>query len=105
MDLTWPDLWQPEAIDALRPYVGADQRLEILVDDPETAIWGTNLAGYVYADPDGTVMVIHDHSGRPDVYPGRLLRGPVLRISLLRPRQSRQDLYVHPVWKARVGSC
>ena len=100
-DLSWPDRWQPEAVEAVRPYVDADARLEILVDDPATAISGTLLGGYVYRGADGSVMIIHDHSGRPDVYPWRLLAGPVLRVSLLRPRRRRLDLYVHPDWVGR----
>jgi hypothetical protein len=103
IDLNWPSRWQPEAIGAVRPYVGADVRLEILVDDPATAVSGTLVAGYVYSGQDGSVMVIHDHSGRPDVYPWKLFSGPVLRVSLLRPRRRKLDLYVHPVWKARLG--
>ena len=96
--LTWPALWQAEAIEAVRPHVDADARLEILVGDPAVSVSGTLLAGYVYADPDGSMMIIHDHSGLPTVYPWRLLAGPVLRVSLLRPRRRRLHLYVHPDW-------
>jgi hypothetical protein len=43
-------------------------------------------------------MIIHDRSGRPDVFPGELLSGPVLRVELLRPRRRPLVLYAHPDW-------
>ena len=97
--LRWPDRWQSEAIEAVRPYVGEDTRLEILVDDPATAVFGTLFGGFVFGADDGTVSIIHDRSGRPDVYPWPLPLGPVLRVSVLRPRRRRLDVYVHPEWK------
>lgn len=97
-ELQWPDRWQPEAIAAAEPYVGTDERLDILVDDPAVAKSGTRLAGYLFRADDGTVMIIHDRSGRPDVYPWRLLSGPVLVIKLLRPRRRAVELYRHPDW-------
>ena len=99
---TWPALWQPEAVEAVRPYVDADARLEILVGDPATSIDGTLIAGFVYAAEDGSLNVTHDHSGRPDVYSWGLMRGPVLRVSVLRPRRRRLDLYNHPEWTPRA---
>ena len=96
--LRWPEQWQAEAIAAALPYVGSDERLDILVDDPTVAISGTRLAGHLIRGDDGQVMVIHDRSGRPDVYPWRLLRGPVLVIRLLRPRKRALELYRHPLW-------
>ena len=100
-ELRFPDRWQPEAIAAVRPHVGADVRLSILVGDPTTSIDGSLLEGFVFADEAGTVRIIHDRSGRPDVYPWDLLLGPVLRVDLLRPRKRRQRLYTHPSWAAR----
>jgi hypothetical protein len=97
-DLRWPELWQPEAIEAALPYVGTDDRLEILVDDPAVAKSGTSLGGHLYRGDEGTVLIIHDRSGRPDVYPWPLLRGPVLLIRLLRPRRRAVELYRHPLW-------
>lgn len=94
----WPHLWQPEAIEAVRPYVDADVRLSILVDDPATAIFGTLIEGYVYLDEQGQLKIIHDRSGRGGIYPWDLLRGPVLRVYLLRPGERRQLLYAHPDW-------
>jgi hypothetical protein len=47
-DLRWPDLWQDEAIEAARPFVGSDDRLDILVDDPTVAVSGTRLGGYLF---------------------------------------------------------
>ncbi len=94
----WPHLWQPAAIEAVRPYVDADVRLSILVDDPATAISGTLLEGNVYLDEQGQLKIIHDRSGRPGIYPGDLLRGPVLRVYLLRPGKRRQLIYAHPDW-------
>jgi hypothetical protein len=98
-DLIWPDRWQPEAIEAALPYVGTEDRLDILVDDPALAHSGTRLAGHLFRGEDGAVMVIHDRSGRPDVYPWRLLRGPVLVLKLLRPRRRPTELYRHPLWQ------
>jgi hypothetical protein len=83
---------------AARPYVGTDERLDILVDDPGVAVSGTLLGGYLFRGDDGVVMVLHDRSGRPDVYPWRLLRGPVLLIKLLRPGRRAVELYRHPLW-------
>jgi hypothetical protein len=94
----WPDLWQPEAIEAVRPYIDADARLSILVGDPATAISGTLIGGYVYVDEQGKLKTIYDRSGRRDVYPWGLLSGPVLRVYLLRPGKRRQLLYAHPDW-------
>lgn len=97
-ELLFPDGWAPEAIAAVRPYVGEDVRLSILVGDPSTSIDGSLLEGFVFAGEDGTVRIIHDRSGRPDVYPWDLLLGPVLRVDLLRPGRRRQRLYTHPAW-------
>jgi hypothetical protein len=99
VDLIWPQRWQPEAIEAARSYVGTDERLEILVDDPAVAVSGTLLGGYLFRGDDGRVMIIHDRSGRPDVYPWALLRGPVLVVKLLRPRRRGVELYRHPDWR------
>jgi hypothetical protein len=96
-ELKWPARWQPEAIAAVRPYIGTDERLDILVDPP-TAMSGTRIAGHLYRGEDGRVMMIHDHSGRPDVYPWELLSGPVLTVKLLRPRRRAVELYRHPEW-------
>ena len=97
-DLRWPETWQPEAIEAAQPYVDTEERLDILVDDPLVAVSGTRIAGHLYRGDDGQVMVIHDRSGRPDVYPWALLSGPVLTIKLLRPRRRAVELYRHPLW-------
>ena len=97
-DLIWPDLWQPEAIEAARPYVGTEDRLDILVDDPMLARSGTRLGEYLFRGDDGVVTIIHDRSGRADVYPWPLLRGPVLVITLLHPGRRATELYRHPLW-------
>lgn len=101
--LIWPDGWQDEAIAAAEPYVGTDERLDILVGDPTTSRSGTLMGGHVYCGEDGAVMVIHDRSGRPDVYPWRLLAGPVLVLNLLRPRRRALELYRHPDWPKIPG--
>ena len=97
-DVAWPERWQPDAIRAALPYVDTSDRLDILVDDPATAVSGTRQAGYLYTGADGRVMVIHDRSGRPDVYPWALLAGPVLVLKLLRPKRRALELYRHPDW-------
>lgn len=97
-ELIWPERWQPEAIEAALPFVGTDERLDILVDDPAVAVSGTRLGGHLIRADDGTVIVLHDRSGRSDVYPWRLLAGPVLLIRLLRPRRRAIELYRHPLW-------
>lgn len=101
-EITWPPDWQPEAIDAVLPYLGSDERLRIVVGPPETSLSGTVLAGHVYVD-DGVAMIIHDRSGRPDVYPWRLLGGPVLRIELLRPRRRPVVFLAHADWSPPTG--
>jgi hypothetical protein len=78
-------------------HIGTDERLDILVDPP-TAMSGTRIAGHLYRGEHGKVMMIHDRSGRPDVYPWELLSGPVLTVKLLRPRRRAVELYRHPEW-------
>lgn len=98
MSITWPADWQADARAALLPLIGGDERVRITVDPP-TCIWGTVLEGFVY--PDGPkLMIIHDRSGRADVFPAELLSGPVLRIEILRPRRRSQVAYAHPEWSA-----
>jgi hypothetical protein len=96
-DWNWPASWQAEARAALIPYVDEDTRVEIIVDDPASTIDGTVIAGFVYSDGK-ELRIIHDRSGRPDVYPWDLLSGPVLRIWALPPRRKRVLLYAHPDW-------
>lgn len=96
--IKWPARWQREAIEAVAPYIGSELRLEILVDDPHKAISGTLIGGFVFVDSDGIVSIIHDRSGRPDVYPWKLLLGPVLEVWVLRPRRPRHIIYRHPEW-------
>jgi hypothetical protein len=97
-DLRFPERWQPEAIEAVAPYVDDDVRLAILVGEPGVSLHGSLLEGFLFAGDDGTVRIIHDRSGRPDVYPWDLLLGPVLSVDLLRPRRPRRRLYTHPSW-------
>jgi hypothetical protein len=73
--IEWPDRWQPEAIEALRPYLDSDERLRIWVGPPKRSLSGSMIEGHVYVE-GGTPMIIHDSSGRPDVFPGPLLLGP-----------------------------
>ena len=93
----WPAYWQPEAIDAVRPYLGTDERLRIIRDDPEKAIHGTVLEGHIYVE-DETPMIIFDRSGKQGIFPWKLMTGPVLRVELLRPRKRPVLLYAHPDW-------
>jgi hypothetical protein len=98
-DISWPDRWQREAIDAVLQHLGSDERLRILVDDPAKAIHGTLFEGHVYVE-DGTAMIIHDRSGRSDVFPWKLPSGPVLRIELVEPMARSVLLYEHPDWRS-----
>ena len=102
-NLTWPEGWQVEAIEAALPYVGTEDRLDILVGDPARSIHGTRLTGHLFRAGDGRVMVIFDRSGKPDVHPWALLGGPVLSIKLLRPRRRALELYRHPQWESETG--
>ena len=97
-ELRWPDLWQPEAIAVAAPYVDTDERLDILVDDPAVAVYGTRMAGHLYRGEDDSLMIIYDKSGRPNVFPWRVMTGPVLVIKLLRPGRRAQEIYRHPEW-------
>jgi hypothetical protein len=99
-EIKWPARWKREAIEAVLPYLGSDERLRILVDDPKKAIHGTLIEGHLYVE-DGAPMIIYDRSGRPDVFPWALLSGPVLRIELLRSRRRPVLLFAHPDWKPR----
>jgi hypothetical protein len=101
-EIEWPPRWQPEAIEALLPYLGSNERLRIIVDPPKKALSGTLIEGHVYVE-DRIPMIIHDRSGRPDVFPGPVLLGPVLQIELLRPRRRPLVRYAHPGWTPRRG--
>lgn len=94
--LTWPERWQHDAIVATAPYVNTDYLVEITVGDPATSIDGSIIAGYVFTTETGELQFMHDHSGRPDVYPGRLLIGPVLRVTARLPKKHRKVVYSHP---------
>lgn len=97
--ISWPHAWQPEARAALLHFIDADDRVEIILGDPRTSIDGSVIAGHVYLE--GTdLMIIHDRSGRADVYPWRLLAGPVLEIFSLSGRR-RKSIYRHPQWTRR----
>ena len=97
-ELDWPERWQPEAIAAAAPYVGTERRLDMWFGTP-ASVSGTRYTGHVYVGEDGrSLTLIHDRSGRTDVYPWRLSIGPVLLIKLLRPRRPGLELYRHPGW-------
>jgi len=102
-ELTWPARWQPEAIEAIAPYVDTDYLVEVLVGAPATSIDGSSLAGYLFTAGSGQVQIIHDRSGRPDVYPWSLLAGPVLRVTARLPSKRRSVVYMHPDWNPRQG--
>ncbi|MHA7218285.1 hypothetical protein ACX80L_05280 [Arthrobacter sp. MDT1-48-3] len=94
--ISWPEAWQSEARAALMRFIGVEDKVEILVGDPRSSLGGTLLGGYVYLQ-DSKLMIIHDRSGRPYVYPSALFGGPVLEIvELSRPR--RRSIYRHPHW-------
>ena len=97
----WPERWQRDAIEATEPYVNTDYLVEIVVGDPATSIDGSIIAGYVFTTGTGDLQIIHDRSERPDVYPGRLLMGPVLRVTARMPKKRRSVVYSHPDWVAR----
>jgi len=99
--LTWPTRWQPEAIEAVAPYVNTEYLVEIWVGDPSTSVDGSLVAGYIFTTGDGQLRIIHDRSGRPDVYPWPLLIGPVLRATARLPRKRRAVVYAHPDWEPR----
>src|SRR5215510_5176011 len=101
-EIQWPPRWQEEAKRVISRYFGRDARLRIVVDDPATAIDGSVLEGFVYLD--GVIpTIIHDRSGRPDVYPWPLLAGPLLRIYEPVPRRKPFVVYAHPDWSPRLG--
>jgi hypothetical protein len=99
-DDKWPERWQPEAIEAVAAYVDSDFLVEMWLG-PTSSIDGTLLAGYVYTDEDGHLRIIHDRSGRSDVYPGPLLAGPVLRVAVRLPGKRRTIAFAHPDWTPR----
>jgi hypothetical protein len=94
--ISWPEAWQPEARAVLLQFIDSDDRVEIVVDDPLTAIHGTVTAGYVYLE-GAKLMIVYDRSGRSDVIPWHLLAGPVLEIVRLSGRR-RKSVYRHPMW-------
>jgi hypothetical protein len=94
----WPARWQPEAIDAVAPYVDTEYLVEIWVGDSATSIDGSLLAGHLFTDDNGELKIIHDRSGRPDVYPWSLLGGPVLKATARLAGKRRAIIYAHPDW-------
>lgn len=95
----WPEDWQPEARDALTPFLGGDVRVRIIVGPP-SSIDGSVMQGFVYVE-DGVPTCIFERSDRTGVFPWRLLRGPVLLIEELRPRRKPRLVYAHPEWAPR----
>ncbi|MBT2531357.1 hypothetical protein J7E83_04295 [Arthrobacter sp. ISL-48] len=94
--ISWPKAWQPEARAALLQCIDAEVRVEITVGEPLISVEGSVIAGYVYLE--GTdLRIIYDRSGRANVYPWRLLAGPVLEIFSLSGRR-RTSIYRHPQW-------
>jgi hypothetical protein len=83
------------------PYVDSEYLVEVWVGDPSTSIDGTLIGGYIFTTDDGQLQIIHDRSGRPDVYPWRLLLGPVLRVTARLPGKRRFVVYAHPDWMPR----
>jgi hypothetical protein len=94
---TWPTTWQSEVREILAPLVGSEDRVDLLVGDPATPHSGTRYAGYVYAE-NGELWLIHDRSGRSDIYPWRLPIGPVLRLDVIKGPRKRSVVYRHPDW-------
>jgi hypothetical protein len=90
-EIRWPVGWQQEAIDALLPYVGSEERVEIDFGT-EKGEFVAKMAGHVYVE-DGEPMIIWDRSGRGDVYPWTLLTGPIQKIELLVPKRRRKLLF------------
>jgi hypothetical protein len=98
---TWPDRWQSEAAAALAPFVDTVSQVEVLVGPPEASLSGSLFGGYVHSAPDGSLWIIHDHSGRSDVYPWDLPSGPVLRLVVRTPGKRRRAVFEHPTWHPR----
>lgn len=78
--------------------MGTDYIVEVWLGDPVESRSGTLLEGYMYVDDNGRATVIHDRSGRPDVYPWPLLAGPVLRMTARVKGRRRKVIYEHPQW-------
>jgi hypothetical protein len=97
---SWPARWQPEVCALLEPLIGSDNRIDFLVGPPESSIDGSRYAGFLY-EGAGNLMLIHDRSGRPDVYPWRLPIGPVLRLEVIEGARKRKVVYRHPTWNER----
>ena len=99
-EVEWPDYWQKDAQAALTDHFGTDDRIRIIVGDPQVSIDGSVLEGFVYLE-ENVPMIIDDRSGRPDVHPWPLLRGPVLRIYQLRRRRPPTTIFAHSDWTPR----
>jgi hypothetical protein len=94
----WPKLWQLEAIELVAPLVDSDRYVEIWVGDPLSSVDGTLMAGYLYTDDDGQLLMCH---GRGGYDPWPLWMGPVLRVEAASLNQGRSLLYNHPEWTHR----
>lgn len=101
MSVQWPEQWQQEAIDVVEPLLGVDLRIAIVFGRPHE-INGTLVEGFVYLDGD-VPTIIHDHSGKWDVYPWKLFDRPVLRVYQFRPRRRKLILYADSRWTPRNG--
>lgn len=85
---------------AVGAHIDTDARLRALVGDPHASVSGTVYEGGVFRD-HGNLMITNDRSGRHDVYPWKLPRGPVLGVALLRARQRRLVPFADPKWRPR----
>jgi hypothetical protein len=96
--IDWPPGWQDEAVAVVSPFFGSDVRVRIIVGEPQASIDGSVLEGYLFLAPGGDPVIIYDHSEAPDVYPWKLLAGPVPQVSVQAPGKRRKVVYTHLAW-------
>jgi hypothetical protein len=96
----WPEGWQVEVIDVIEAFVDTDYRVDIWIGDPATSLGGSLIDGYVITGAHGQLKIVHDRTGRHDVYPWPLssVPGPVLRVTAHLPGRRRSVVYIHPDW-------
>lgn len=101
MDVQWPAGWQQEAREALEPYFGQPTRVDIWLGNDDLK-FSARISGNVYLD-EGVPTIIHDYSGKWDIYPWRILTGPVLRLYELQPRRRALILFSDERWTRPDG--
>jgi hypothetical protein len=94
-EIAWPDRWPLEVRDALTPVIGTEVRLVITFASADPRRPTYNLVGHLFRYKDGSLMIIANRSGAPNVFPVPLRNHPdrVLAIRSARGDDASELLY------------